>query len=186
MQNAPPEWQASCASYELANGFLMRWMHLEPEEGFLTNTGKNLVDLDESVALTSKCMVPAFKSVVMHSRTQCTMMTDHRLNVMTQEPYPDDMAGLPNRIYITCAYMDMKPGSHQISVIICNMTSTPIHLPRGKTVTRVSAYNAVPNVEPSLELIKKLEADAPTKPCLSMEERHKLLLAALKKDGGLK
>ena len=33
-------------------------------------------------------------------------------------------------------------------------------------------------------LLKKLETDAPTKPCLSMEEKHKLLIAALK-DGGL-
>ena len=56
-------------------------------------------------------------------------MTDHRLNVMTQAPYPDDMAALPNGIYITRVYTDMKPGSHQVSVIIRNMTSRPIHLP---------------------------------------------------------
>ena len=47
------------------------------------------------------------------------------------------------------------------------------------------ASNAVPNAEPSPDLLKKLETDAPTKPCLSVEERHKLLIAALKKDGGL-
>ena len=47
------------------------------------------------------------------------------------------------------------------------------------------ASNAVPNAEPSPDLLKKLETDAPTKPRLSMEERHKLLIAALEKDGGL-
>ena len=47
------------------------------------------------------------------------------------------------------------------------------------------ASNAVPNAEPSPDLLKKLETDAPTKPHLSMEERHKLLIAALEKDGGL-
>ena len=47
------------------------------------------------------------------------------------------------------------------------------------------ASNAVPNAEPSPDLLKKLETDVPTKPHLSMEERHKLLIAALKKDGGL-
>ena len=83
------------------------------------------------------------------------MMTDHRLNVMTQAPYPDDMAALPNRIYITHAYTDMKPGSHQVSVIIRNMTSRPIHLPRGKTITNVVASNAVPNAKPSPDLLKK-------------------------------
>ena len=100
LDNAPMEWQASKTSYELANGFLMRRLHLEPDQGFPTNTGKNPTDLDETISLTSKCMVPPFELVIMHGRTQRTMMTDHRLNVMTQAPYPDDMAALPNGIYI--------------------------------------------------------------------------------------
>ena len=73
------------------------------------------------------------------------------------------MVGLPNSIYITRAYTDMKLGSHQVSVIIRNLTSRPIHLPRGKTVTRVLASNAVLSAKPSPQLLKKLEADAPTK-----------------------
>ena len=65
------------------------------------------------------------------------------------------------------------------------MISRPIHLPQGKVVAHVVASNAVPNAENSPDLLKKLEMDAPTKPYLSMEERHKLLIAALEKDGGL-
>ena len=129
LNNAPMEWQASKTSYELANGFLMRRLHLEPEGGFPTNTGENPVDLDETVSLTSKCVALPFESVIMHGHTQRTMMTDHRLNIMTQAPYLDNMAALPNGIYITRVYTDMKPGSHQVSVIIRNMTSRPIHLP---------------------------------------------------------
>ena len=79
----------------------------------------------------------------------------------------------------------MKPSSRQVSVIIRNMTSRPIHLPRGKVITRVVASNAVLNAKPSQDLLKKLEMDVPTKPHLSVEERHELLIAALKKDGGL-
>ena len=96
-----------------------------------------------------------------------------------------ETVAMPNGIYITRAYTNMKPGSRQVSVIIRNMTSRPIHLLQGKVVTRVVASNAVPNAEPSPDLLKKLEMDAPTKPHLSMEERHKLLIAALEKDGGL-
>ena len=129
LHNAPMEWQASKTSYELANGFLMRRLHLEPEGGFPTNTGENPVDLDETVSLTSKCVALPFELVVVHSHTQQTMMTDHQLNVMTQAPYPDDMVALPNGIYITRVYTDMKPSSRQVSVIIRNMTSRPIHLP---------------------------------------------------------
>ena len=101
LHNAPMEWQASKTSYELANGFLMRRLHLEPEGGFPTNTGVNPVDLDETVSLTSKCVALPFESVIVHSRTQRTMMMDHQLNVMTQAPYPDNVAALPNGIYIT-------------------------------------------------------------------------------------
>ena len=70
LNNAPMEWQASKTSYELANGFLMRRLYLEPEGGFPTNTGENPVDLDETVSLTSKCVALSFESVVMHSHTQ--------------------------------------------------------------------------------------------------------------------
>ena len=79
----------------------------------------------------------------------------------------------------------MKPGSRQVSIIVRNMTSRPIHLPQGKTVACVMASNAVPDAEPSPDLLKKLESDTPVKPCLSVEERHKLLIATLEKDGGL-
>ena len=185
INNTPMKWQTSKTSYKLANGFLMRRLHLEPEQGFPTNTGENPVDLDEMVSLTSKCVVPPFESVVMHGRTQRTMMTDHRLNVMTHAPYPDDMVALPNGIYITRAYTDMKPGSCQVSIIVRNVTSRAIHLLRGKTVAHVLASNTVPNAEPSPNLLKKLESDTPTKPRLSMEERHKLLIATREKDGGL-
>ena len=70
LNNAPMEWQASKTSYELVNGFLMRRLHLEPEGGFPTNTGENPVNLDETISLTSKCVAPPFKSVIMHGHTQ--------------------------------------------------------------------------------------------------------------------
>ena len=70
LDSMPMEWQASKTSYELANGFLMRRLHLEPDQGFPTNTGKNPTELDETVSLTSKCIVPPFKSVIMHGHTQ--------------------------------------------------------------------------------------------------------------------
>ena len=90
------------------------------------------------------------------------MITDHRLNVMTQAPYPDDIVALPNGIYITRAYTDMKHSSHQVSVIVRNMTARPIHLPRGKTVAHVLVSNAVLDAVPSPELLKKLESEMPT------------------------
>ena len=115
------------------------------------------------------------------------MTGNQRLNVLTQVPYPDNQAGLPNGVYITRTYTDLEPGSRRVAVVVRNMTSRPIHLAKGKIVTRVQAANLVPEATPSPELLKKLEADSPTvdKPQLTIKERQELLLTALKKDGGL-
>ena len=115
------------------------------------------------------------------------MMGDQRLNIMTQAPYPDDCAGLPNGMYITRTYTDLEPGSRQVAVVVRNMTSRPIHLAKGKIIARMQAANLVPEATPSPELLKKLEADSPAvnKPQLTIKERQELLLTALKKDGGL-
>ena len=72
-------------------------------------------------------------------------------------------------------------------MVVRNTTSRPINLAKGKVVARVQAANVVPEATPSLELLRKLEADSPAadKPQLTIKERQQLLLVALKKDGGL-
>ena len=188
MHNAPHEWQACRTSHDAAQGFTMRRVSLGPGERFPTNTGEDPTDLDEPVRLTAKCTIPGFQMVMVHGRTEHTMMMgDQRLNIMTQAPYPDDCAGLPNGVYITRTYTDLEPGSQRVAVVVRNMTSRPIHLAKGKIVAWVQAANLVPEATPSPELLKKLEADSPTvdKPQLTVKERQELLLTALKKDGGL-
>ena len=94
------------------------------------------------------------------------------LNDLTQAPYPDDEAGLPNGVYITRTYTDLKPGSRQVAVVVQNMTSRRIHLAKGKIIARVQAANIVLEATPSPELMKKLHADslAVDKPQLSIKE----------------
>ena len=188
MHSTPPEWQACRTSHDAARGFIMTRVSLGPGQRFPTNRGEDPTDLDEPVRLTTKCIVPGFQTIVIHGRTEWTMMTgDQRLNVLTQARYPDDCAGLPNSMYITRTYTDLEPGSRQITMVVRNMTSRPIHLAKGKIVARMQAANFVPEVTPSQELLKKLEADSPAtdKPQLTVKERQELLLTALKKDGGL-
>ena len=188
LHNAPHEWQACRVSHDAAQGFMMRRVSLNPGERFPTNTGEDPIDLDETVRLTAKCIVPGFQTVVVHGRTEETMITGEQcLHVLTQAPYPDDRARLPNGIYITRTYTDLEPGSRRVAMVVRNMTSRPIHLAKGKVVARVQAANLVPEATPSPELWKKLGADSPTvdKPQMTVKERQEVLLAALKKDGGL-
>ena len=100
MHGAPVEWQVARVAFEWTQGFQ-----------FLTNTTEDPLDLDKKVLLTDKCTIPGFQSVVTHGRTQSTMMMGHRLNVMTQAPYPNDKADLPNGLYVMRTYTELKNGS---------------------------------------------------------------------------
>ena len=115
-------------------------------------------------------------------------MMGHRLNVMTQAPYPDDKADLPNGLYVMRMYTELKDGSRSVSVMLRNLTTWPIHLARGWVMGRMVATNAVPEAQCSPDLLKKLDDKDPDKPepvKLLTQQRQDLLLAALQKDGGL-
>ena len=91
LHDAPHEWQACHVSHDAAQGFMMGRVSLDPGGGFPTNTSGDPIDLDETVWLTTKCIVPGFQTVVVHGRTEETMMIgEQRLHVLTQAPYPDD------------------------------------------------------------------------------------------------
>ena len=61
-------------------------------------------------------------------------MMGHRLNVMTQAPYPDDKANLPNGLYVMRTYTELKDGSWSVSIMLWNLTTWPIHLARGRVM----------------------------------------------------
>ena len=133
-------------------------------------------------------MIPGFQSVIAHGCTQRTMMMGHQLNVMTQAPYSDDKADLPNGLYVMRMYTELKDGSQSVSIVLWNLTAQPIHLARGWVIGRVAAANAVPEVQCSPDLLKKLGDEGEDKPeltKLSMQQRQELLLTALERDGGL-
>ena len=115
-------------------------------------------------------------------------MMGHRLNVMTQAPYSDDKADLPNGLYIMRTYTELKNGSQSVAVVLQNLTARPIHLARGRVIGQVATANAVPEAQCSPDLLTKLGDEGEDKPeltKLSTQQRQELLLAALEKDSGL-
>ena len=116
------------------------------------------------------------------------MMMGHRLNVITQAPYSDDKANLPNGLYVMRMYTELKDGSRSVSIVLRNLTARPIHVARGRVIGRVAAANAVPEAQCLPDLLKKLGDEGQDKPeptKLSTQQWPELLLAALEKDGGL-
>ena len=128
IHKAPMEWQVARVAFEWTQGFQLQQASLAERLKFLTNTAEDPLDLDEKVLLTDKCIIPGFQSIIAHSRTQNTMMMGHWLNIMTQSPYPDDKADLPNGLYVMRTYTELKDGSRSVSVVLRNLTARPNHL----------------------------------------------------------
>ena len=134
MHNAPVEWQMARVTYEWAQGFQFHRASLCERLKFLTNTAEDPLDLDKKVLLTDKCTIPSFQSVIAHGRTQRMMMMGNRLNVMTQAPYPEDKADLPNELYVMRTYMELKDGSRNVSLVLRNLPARPIYLARRQLI----------------------------------------------------
>ena len=164
MHSAPTEWQTARVAYEWAQGFQFRRASLGERLKFPTNMAEDPLDLDEKVLLTDKCMIPGFQSVIAHGCTQRTMMMGNQLNVMTQAPYPDDKADLPNGLYVMRTYTELKDGSRNVSVVLRNLTTRPIHLARRWVISQVATTNAVPEAQCSPELLKQLNDESKDKP----------------------
>ena len=173
--------------YEFANYMVQ----LNPEDYGMTmptNTGENPTNLDELVLLKNKVTIPAFESIILHCHTCQTMMMGYKLHVMTQATYLEDRANLLNGVYVVKTYTELHEGSHNVSVVLRNLMGKQVHLAAGRPVARVVAANAVPDAAPSPEFLKKLDEmepdwDPPKK--LTIEERQKLLLELLRKEGRL-
>ena len=123
IHDTPMEWQTARVAYEWTEGFQFHWAGLSERLNYPTNTAQDQTDLDEKVLLTDKCIIPVFQSVVVHSRKQNTMMMGHYLNVMTQAPYPDDKADLPNGLYIMRMYTKLKDDSQSVTMVLQNLTA---------------------------------------------------------------
>ena len=187
MENAPKAWQITQHMYEFANYMVQ----LNPEDYGMTmptNKGKNPTDLDELVFLKNKVTIPGFKSIILHCHTCRTMMMGYKLHMMTQATYLEDRANLPNGVYVVKTYTELHDGSRNVSVVLRNLMGKPVHLAAGRPVARVVAVNAIPDAAPSPEFLRKLDELEPNRnppKKFTIEERQKLLLELLRKDGWL-
>ena len=190
IESAPDEWQHALCSYEASQGIFLQAMTpgTDNKDGikYPTNTGQNPMDLDKPIILTEKVIIPSFVSQVVRAHTKKTFMQGHWLNVMVQLPYPEDEVRLPVGLYVQCVYTELKDGSQSVSTMLRNGTGKPIHLASGRLIGRIVAANTEPDVIISPELEKKLaEEDGEKLKPLTTEERQKLLMEVLDKNGSL-
>ena len=78
--------------------------------------------------------------------------------------------------------------ARNVLVVLRNLTGKLVHLPAGRPVAQVVAANAIPDATPSPEFMRKLDELEPgQEPSqkMTIEDRQKLLLELLQKDGRL-
>ena len=59
-------------------------------------------------------------------------MLDHVLRIITQAPYPEDQANLPNGLYVLSTYTQLNPRCRDVAIVVRNGTSRPIHMAKWK------------------------------------------------------
>ena len=190
IESAADEWQHALCSYEASQGIFLQAMMpgTDNKNGikYPTNTGQNPMDLDKPIILTEKVIIPAFASQIVKARMKKTFRQGHWLNVMVQPPYPEDEVRLQVGLYIQCIYTELKDGSQNVSTVLRNGTGKSIHLASGRLIGRIVAANDIPDAIISSALEKKLAEENREKPkLLTMEERQKLLMEVLDKNGSL-
>ena len=114
------------------------------------------------------------------------MMMGCKLHMMTQATYPEDRANLLIGVYVVKTYIELYDRSCNVSVVLLNLMGKLVHLPARRPVGWVVAANTIPDATPSPEFIKKLdemEPDQNPRKKLTIEERQKLLLELLQKEG---
>ena len=186
MEQLPMAWQQIKTAYEITNNIPVFKTSVDPDAMFSTNTGADPIDIDEVITLTEKFTLPAFASMIIKGRTKNFMMMGRKLHAMTQAPYYEDHANLPNGLYICRSYTELKDGSRKVGLVVHNSMSRPISMNGGRIIGRVVTANIVPKAEPSPELWQELNKDEeePTKK-LTVEERQELLMQVLQEKGGL-
>ena len=179
-------WQQIKMAYKITNNIPVFKASVDPDAMFPTNTGADPIDINEVITLTEKFTLPAFASIIVKGRTKNFMMMGRKLHVMTQAPYYEDHANLPNGLYICRSYTKLKDGSRQVGLVIRNGTSRPISMNGGRIIGRVVTANVLPKAKTSPELWQELNKDEeePTKK-LTVEERQELLMQVLQEKGGL-
>ena len=186
MESAPPEWNNVHLGYEIHNRLYSHRANYKPDRPFPTNTNEDPTDLDELVRLTNPVVVPAFGSCIVKGRTTKTMMTDTKLNVMTQAPYAEDEANLPVGLYVMRNHVEMNQGSRTVHLVLRNGTSRPIKMSAGRKVGRVVTVRIVPKAEASPELLCQLGMeDRAKEPKMTIPERQAELIKILEKGRGL-
>ena len=100
---------------------------------------------------------------------------------MTQAPCVEDRVNIPVGVYVVSTYSELQDSSWSVAVVLHNLTGKPVHLQACWVIAWVLAANVIPEGNPTLELMRKLDKQDPESATLklSIEETQQLLMQLL-------
>ena len=141
--------------------------------------------IDEPVMMRKGMRLVPFQMQILECKT--TPLLWETANVMAAPlkvgvVQPAGAHPLPLGLQVLHAYTRLKIGSNKVSVIVCNMSDSPIFLTKGVQVAHIVSALPVPSAELSPEMKATLVEEAWPEP-MSVAARQEKLLEKLNLDG---
>ena len=142
-------------------------------------------DLDEPVFTRESVRLGPFQMQILECKVKLPIGESAHVMVMplrAGESQPGGVQPLPPGLHVLHVYTRLKMSSNKVSVVVRNMSESPLFLKKGVQVARVVSMSLVPPAELSLVMEAILAEEVEWTP-LTVAEQQKRLLKKLNLDG---
>ena len=148
------------------------------EEGAATPESPVGQEVDEPVFMKENVRLGPFQTQILECKVK--PLIRERIHVMVMpsragESQPGGEWPLPPGLHVLHTYTRLKMSSNKVSVVVRNMSESPVFLKKGVQVARVVSASPVSPVELSPEMEVVLRAEAEQEPMYVAEWQEKLL-----------
>ena len=148
------------------------------DEGAIAPESSLGLDLDEPVFMKENVRLGPFQTQILECRVKPLIGESAHVMVMPLRAGESQLGGvhpLPPGLHVLHAYTRLKMSSRKVSVVVRNMSESPIFLKKGVQVAWVVSASQVPPTELSSEMEAALGADAVQEPMFVTVQQEKLL-----------
>ena len=143
------------------------------------------LDVDEPIFMKENVRLGPFQTQILECRVKPLIGESAQVMVMplrAGESQPGGMHPLPPRLHVLHMYTRLKMSSSKVSMVVRNMSKSPIFLKKGMQVAQVIAASPVPPTELSTEVEAALGMEA-LQEAMSVTAQQEKLLEKLNLDG---
>ena len=169
----------------MGHGRLRLWAGGDTEEGMVASEEPPEKGIDESVMMREGMRLEPFQMQILECKTPLLLGETAHVMAAPLKAGVVQSAGvhpLPLGLHVLHAYTRLKMGSNKVSVIVHNMSASPIFLKKGMQVALIVSASPVPSAELLPEMEATLREEAWPEP-MSVAAHQEKLLEKLNLDG---